>query len=180
MLSFLDPQYKQTVDASSLLNLFIKEKKVPGDLFDANREQGEPLEYPDKSEVMSLGLVFLDDYAKSFQRHSPPEFRAKIIRESQFWEKVRKELPREQGLRKLYAMFESQDFSSFVEVFKFVCDDLDSQYLEIRRARKELFVGDIEDGRGCEIDLELSRCDEMVDWTVNEPNLSLNALGSEL
>lgn len=80
-------------------------------------------------------------------------------------------MPREQGLKKLHKMFESQDFTSFVEVFNFVCDDLDAQYLEIRRARKELFAWDIEIDKGCEIDLGLNRCDEMVDWAVNEPTL---------
>jgi hypothetical protein len=169
VLNFLDPQYKQIVDASNHLNMFIKEEKVPGGLFDANADRGKSFKHPDNSEVMSLGLVFLDEYAKSFQRHSPPEFRAKIIRQSQVWAKDREELPREQGLTRLHQMFESQDFTSFVEVFRFVCDDLDAQYLEIRKARRELFAWDIEDDKGCEIDLELNRCDEMVDWAVNEP-----------
>ena len=34
---------------------------------------------------------------------------------------------------------------------------------------RELFAWDIEDDKGCEIDLEPNRCDEMVDWAVNEP-----------
>ncbi|PMD18626.1 hypothetical protein NA56DRAFT_726726, partial [Hyaloscypha hepaticicola] len=171
VLNFLEPQYKQIVDASIHLNLFIKEEKVPGGLFDAEADQGKSLRHPDKIEVMSLGLVFLDEYAKSFQRHSPPAFRANLLRQSRYWEKLRKEMPREQGWRKLHEMFESQDATSFVEVFKFVCDDLDAQYLEIRKARRELFAWDIEDDKGCEIDLKLNRCDEMVDWTVNEPIL---------
>jgi hypothetical protein len=48
---------------------------------------------------------------------------------------------------------------------------LDAQYLEIGNARKELFAWDISDDKGCEIELERYRCDEMVDWSVNEPPL---------
>ena len=121
--------------------MFIKEEKVPGGLFDSNVDRGKSFKHPDKSEVMSLGLVFLDEYAKSFQRHSPPEFRAKIIRQSQFWAKVREELPREHGLTRLHQMFESQDFTSFVEVFRFVCDDLDAQYLESEKLEESSLPG---------------------------------------
>jgi hypothetical protein len=45
---------------------------------------------------------------------------------------------------------------------------MDSQYLEIRQARKALFYYD--DGRGHPIDLELGRCDEIIDWGVCEPD----------
>jgi hypothetical protein len=62
MLNFLNPQYKQIVDAGNHLNLFIKGEKVSGGLFDANADQGKSLKHPDKSEVMSQGLFLLDEY----------------------------------------------------------------------------------------------------------------------
>jgi hypothetical protein len=71
-------------------------------------------------------------------------------------------------------MFEQEDFEEFTAVFKMVCDDLDKQYLEIRKARRELFQWDISDDVEVEIDidLQLSRRDEMVNWDVNEPDLA--------
>lgn len=120
---------------------------------------------------MSLGLVFLDEYANSFNRHCPPEIRSNVIRYGYYWEDVTRALPRDLGLKQLHVMFEHQDFTSFVDVFKYVCDNLDKQYLVIRKARKELFAWDISGERGCVINLDLNRCDELVDWTVNEPAL---------
>jgi hypothetical protein len=43
-------------------------------------------------------------------------------------------------------------------------EDLDAQYLQIREARKHLFDWDVLNQRGCDIDLEKSRCDDKIDW----------------
>lgn len=56
------------------------------------------------------------------------------------------------------------------DLFKKLVDDMDRQYLEIRAARKELFADDIAIF-GVKIDLQKSRCDEMVDWSVDEPDM---------
>lgn len=60
-------------------------------------------------------------------------------------------------------------FCDFRRMFKTALDDMDLQYLEIRQARKALFDYD---GAGDShfIDLELERCDEMIDWSVCEPD----------
>lgn len=47
-------------------------------------------------------------------------------------------------------------------------DDMDTQYLAMVKARKILFNHDTTDP-DYGIDLEKWRCEEMVDWTVNEP-----------
>jgi len=172
IVNFLEPQYKQLVEAGNRLNLFIKQEKTLGGIFDADRStKTSAAASSEVTSSWSLGLVFLEDYAKSFKRHCPPEFRANFIRHGKYWENAAQKLPMEVGLKQLHEMFETGDFESFVDVFKFVCDDMDKQYLEIRRARKELFAWDVSDNTGCEIDLELLRCDEIVDWSVNEPVL---------
>ncbi|KAG4434874.1 hypothetical protein IFR05_009634 [Cadophora sp. M221] len=51
-------------------------------------------------------------------------------------------------------------------------DDMDRQYLAIRKARRELFDADsdLEGDVGCEgFEIEDWLCDEMVDWGVSEP-----------
>jgi len=50
-------------------------------------------------------------------------------------------------------------------------DGLDRQYLEIRAARKALFTCDTSPLLGCDIDIEASKCDEMIDWDVFEPRI---------
>jgi hypothetical protein len=52
----------------------------------------------------------------------------------------------------------------FLLLFRLAIDDMDKQLLEIRKAWKELFDMDFEDF-GHDIDLELWRCDEIIDWT---------------
>jgi hypothetical protein len=55
---------------------------------------------------------------------------------------------------------------------------MDRQFFQTRKFRKALFDFDPtnDKDRGCDIDLELWRCDEMVDWTVNEPVLNPHSL----
>ncbi|EPE33610.1 hypothetical protein GLAREA_06623 [Glarea lozoyensis ATCC 20868] len=65
---------------------------------------------------------------------------------------------------------ENENFDIFCSNYKAAVDDLDQQCLEIRNARKCLFEHDLTD-RECDIDLELSRCDDMIDWDVVEPDL---------
>ena len=48
--------------------------------------------------------------------------------------------------------------------------DMDTQWLTIREARKNLFIYDLTD-KGCNINEELWRCDELVNWSVDEPNM---------
>lgn len=59
------------------------------------------------------------------------------------------------------------DFDTFVTLFRQCVDDCDAQYLEIRNARKALFDWDITP-KSSSISTEAWRCDEMVDWEVNE------------
>jgi hypothetical protein len=63
-----------------------------------------------------------------------------------------------------------RDYDSFFTHYKAAVDHLDQQSLEIRNARKGLFSKDVTD-RMCDLDLELSRCDDMIDWDVVEPEL---------
>jgi hypothetical protein len=60
------------------VNLFIKQEKILGSLLDANPETRKASGRADTAKIMSLGLVFLVEYAKLFQRHCPPEFLEKF------------------------------------------------------------------------------------------------------
>lgn len=67
------------------------------------------------------------------------------------------------------------DFHSpeFCRLFKLVAQDMDEQYLKIRKARKALFVADNPNtDRGCELDAEEWRIDEKIVWDVNEPTMA--------
>jgi hypothetical protein len=62
-----------------------------------------------------------------------------------------------------------KSFQPFFDLYKLAVDELDAQFLKIRQARKSLFDHDLGDWE-CDIDLGLGHCDEMIDWTVNEPD----------
>jgi hypothetical protein len=62
--------------------------------------------------------------------------------------------------------FEMKDYGHYVEYFKRVFDHMEAQRMEIRKERKELFKFDLANDRRCEIDPELERSDDLVNWEV--------------
>jgi hypothetical protein len=64
------------------------------------------------------------------------------------------------------------DFSTFVPLFRQCVDDCDTQYLAIRKARKALFDWD-NTSNITDISPEAWRCDEMVNWDVNEASMEV-------
>ncbi|KAH6680864.1 hypothetical protein B0J14DRAFT_274594 [Halenospora varia] len=75
-------------------------------------------------------------------------------------------------MRQLKDITEHQCYNEFVDLFIEAFEDMDTQWLEIREARKDLFKLDILNQPECSIDLGLWRCDERVNWCVNEPDMS--------
>lgn len=195
VIEFLEPQYRRIVDASLQLNVLVKNKKREGSMFEAgcdyNSSVPASFRYArgrshigfDDSDLWALEIfgspvdlvIRLENYAKSFTRDLTPQVERYIrVRKRQF-ELSYSTLPREALLRELDAemeAFNSMPTDNLIEIFKRAVDDMDKQYLEIRRARKALFDHDMGDW-GVELDLELWRCDEMVDWTVNEPKIGV-------
>lgn len=126
-------------------------------------------------------MTLVEEYAKSFVRDAPWTTQVNIRRIQHDYDLSYSTLPREVLLHELGKAFESKgswkSLDRFLKLFKLAIDDMDKQLLEIRKARKELFDMDFEDF-GHDIDLELWRCDEMIDWTVSEPILEPRCLPS--
>lgn len=116
-------------------------------------------------------MSLLEDYAKSFERDMPLSVKILIREQKRRFESYYDCLPRDQALKRLGTMLLHRDWREFVHYFKIAVDNMDTQYLEIRASRKESFKHDLGalDQRGCDIDLEMNRCDEMVDWSIKEP-----------
>ena len=70
--------------------------------------------------------------------------------------------------------FERSDLESFFKCYRQAVDELDAHFLQIRKTRKAIFDYDLNDP-GCEIDLGFGRCDEMIDWIVNEPDTDVKS-----
>jgi hypothetical protein len=78
-------------------------------------------------------------------------------------------MDREIWLQQLDQFLESRDVrqeKKFLQIYELVVDDMDRQYLSMRKARKELY--DCDDKLYDRIDLETWRSDEMINWNVDE------------
>ncbi|KAE8447264.1 hypothetical protein EG329_010958 [Mollisiaceae sp. DMI_Dod_QoI] len=176
-LEYLERQYQRIVTASRMISDFAKENKIDGGLFDANHGSSEPFETASAAQ----SLVLLENYANSFDRESPG-ITENYIRSMQcsydaFYAstergallgKLGKALEAASGIGGTY--LRETVFLDFAKTFKLLVDNMDTQYFEIRSARKMLYRNDDIDYPS-HIDFELWRCDELIDWTLNEPFL---------
>ncbi|ESZ94286.1 hypothetical protein SBOR_5354 [Sclerotinia borealis F-4128] len=119
-------------------------------------------------------LVVLEEYAESFVRDIPHETRKQIARIRFEYQGHYDIMEREVAIRKLQKMV--VDISGdldyailrFKEIYKIAANDMQKQYLEIRKARNGLFRDDVMgEVWECPIDLrmETGMEDQEIDWT---------------
>ncbi|PMD41299.1 hypothetical protein L207DRAFT_632736 [Hyaloscypha variabilis F] len=178
VLEYLEPQYQRIIKASERMAGFVKGVKQPNEAFCVKRQsQFEP-----DMILLTVCILYLEDYAKAFIRDVPCHTRFYIRREQHKFDLMYASHERESLMRKLSGALELDRLAAnpvpWKMWFKAAVNNIDRQYLKIRKARKALFDFDPtnDKDRGCDIDLELWRCDEMVDWTVNEPVLQPHSL----
>ena len=86
-------------------------------------------------------------------------------------------LKRDVLLKRLSDAIDTEKGEFFSDTFlvwaKLAIDDMDSQYLRIRAARKTLFDHDDTKDFNRDIDLELQLCDEMANWNFTEPKITV-------
>jgi hypothetical protein len=154
---------------TSLLG-FIKDEKKAGSLLDQRPPDGSDSN-PRYSVYAVNGVEILEDLAIAFKRHDTPSVRTETRQNQCKLDQLHQILERETILRNLSSALEQDDFQHFAKWFKIVASDMDAQYLKIRELRKELFKWDVLNQRDSDIDLELTRCDEPIDWSVKEPEM---------
>jgi hypothetical protein len=173
VLEYLEPQYQRIVAQAAAMAEFVK---------DENRRRGrgwpslfQGSDYPPERDFVTTCIMYLEDYAATFVRDVPSYTKFHIRKEKEEFDFAYSTLEREMTMAMLYNI---QALRSMVYAtrewrkwFKGAVDDMDKQYLAIRKARKALLDFDADDDYGCDIDLELWRCDEMINWGTTEPNL---------
>jgi hypothetical protein len=145
LLNYLEPQYQRIANASLQITKFVKAEKKPGCLL----SQKPATESEAIRSIATWGMILLEDYAQSFSRDVPLSTRINIRSSQHKFDAAYASLERESILKRLSGILENDDFQmntplKFVELFKQAVDDMDMQYLEIRKARKELFDYDDE------------------------------------
>jgi hypothetical protein len=171
IVEYLETEYKRILETACRLNDFIKENKCEGGLFDASRENHSRWQNENNNRQRATALVLLQEYAESFKRDIPLEIKTEIRLHQSLYDSFYADLWINTLLQQVNTAFETRDHGKFAEYFIYAVDELDEEYLEIREARKQLFKGDILalNQLGCDIDVDFSRCDEKVVWSINEP-----------
>ncbi|TGO31913.1 hypothetical protein BHYA_0382g00060 [Botrytis hyacinthi] len=160
-IQFLERQYQRIQQAANDLVRFVKEQKVSSGLL----APAEPSQFKLSSGVQSERLVWLENYAESFDRDLTTGTKVAICRLNGQYEKRFELLPREIAIKKCTNAYRGGDVEGFVANFKCAVNDMDTQYLAIRNARKRLFEWDLKgSGHTAEIDVEPIRCDEKIAW----------------
>ncbi|KAI9646030.1 hypothetical protein NHQ30_005468 [Ciborinia camelliae] len=169
LLRYLEPHYQSIEAASRNLVDFIKLHKQKGGLLDPNAAS-----FTDSLDsVIAEPMVLLEDYAASFTRKLEPPTKIAIRRQKLALNICYESLPREKFMKLCETAYEKGWWGSFMNNFKEVVDDMDTQYLAIREARKKLYAWDL-DSTVREIDIKPMLCDEMINWDVCEADMRIN------
>ncbi|KAF7879481.1 hypothetical protein EAF04_000677 [Stromatinia cepivora] len=175
IIDYLELQYQKISTSGSILNNFIKRNKQVYGTFDLRFRQNiaSRYGYNEVREIYAEAVLLLEDYLISFDRDVPYSIRIYIKSMGVEYSDLLDTLPRNCAFRIIcqsYKNFPDDPNARFVANFRKLVDDCDKQWLEIRKARKELFQWDNVEIEP-EFNLELVRCDEMVKWDIREPTL---------
>ncbi|KAF7949116.1 hypothetical protein EAE96_008285 [Botrytis aclada] len=167
-IKFLERQYQRIQQAADDLIRFVKDQKISGGMLDPAQSPT----FESHPGAPSKGLVLLKNYAESFHRELTMETKDAMCRLNGQYEKRFELLPREIAIKQCTNAYRNADVEGFVENFKLAIDDMDTQYLAIRNARKRLFEWDLKGpGYIAEVDVEPLRCDERIAWDKVEPDM---------
>ncbi|PMD58711.1 uncharacterized protein K444DRAFT_415280 [Hyaloscypha bicolor E] len=177
VLEYLEPQYLRMLAASAAVTEFIKAEKRHGGLFQADLTAADCAIH--RSKEFGEVFILLQDYAESLKRDLTRETRIEIAIRRLQWEKAYAVDCRKLILEVLDHLVQSRvpaDNLWFIRSSKLCVDELDLQYLSIRKARKAVFaddpVGKIQPlGKSLDDWAQPWRSDQHVNWTVNEPDL---------
>ncbi|KAF7862585.1 hypothetical protein EAF04_007458 [Stromatinia cepivora] len=180
-LTYLERQWTRIENANRVITEFIKQEKVPGGLFDVAERAKEQSKFStnafqihdhEKQHKLCLAMVYLEDYAASFKRDLTHTIRAQIFFNRRLFES-HYDLPRDRLITQIAKEVEVGKIRYFISKFSTAVNMCDEQYLEILTARKKLFEFDGLRQLECgDFDTKLGFSLEMIDWSVNEPNLT--------
>ncbi|THV46543.1 hypothetical protein BGAL_0378g00010 [Botrytis galanthina] len=199
VIEYLEPQYtrilsqvkkfreyteKQNRKFGIWQEVSILEKKIldqrAGGLSALNRPSNPHPEKRTKSIDLSEALVVLEEYAASFARDIPLETRRQIALIRYEYYGHYEIMEREVAMRKLQEMVVemSQPFEDaaveFKKLYMRAANDMQRQFLEIRRARRRLVEDDgVRGRREFPVDFSMGLEDGEIDWCVSNDVLEL-------
>lgn len=177
VLEYLEPQYLRMLAASAAVAEFIKAEKRHGGLFQVDLQAAGCAAH--RLEEFGEAFILLQDYAESLKRDLTRETRIEIAIRHFQWEQAYAPDMQKFMLEVMGRFVESRKPAHnllFIRSFKTSVDYFDLQYLSIREARKAVFLDDpvgkiLPLGKSLDDWAQPWRCDQHVNWTVNEPDL---------
>ncbi|CZR65107.1 uncharacterized protein PAC_15007 [Phialocephala subalpina] len=177
-LEYLEPQYQRIMVAAREVAEFVKEHKICSSFLDAH-SRPESVDFA----IAIESVMVLERYAKSFRRDVPPATEFNIRKMKHRFLLGYSAFPRETSLRHLGDCLDATEqrypknvmkWCDFSNSFRLTLHDMDEQYLQIREARKRVY--DYDDAQyPLDIDLEFWRYDELIEWNVNEPVITIES-----
>lgn len=161
VVEYLEKQFQEVYEMATDIHQFINEEKHSNGLLHADR-------VPEKEEFWRA-LLHFERYAKSFQRHVPPETAFEIRKQGKHFTNLYEGMRREQAMDHMQQDLDTYNFDRFMSSFKVAVDDMDEQFTEIRKARSELFKFDVLP-TACNVDVEKFGWPygDKVDWEEDE------------
>jgi hypothetical protein len=186
LLQYLEPQYQRIAGAAAKMADFVKSWKRSSHLLDPLLDLPNWRWEGFAVEDFGIAALRVEEYATAFRRDAPLHIQGKIRAVQRQFDLAYKNSPRDRLLEELSDWLEvvqgegnetmknSTRMSQFTKCFQAAVDDMDTQYLSIRKMRKALFEFDPAGiNENHDIDLELWRCDEMINWDVREPEMDV-------
>lgn len=175
IVNYLEKQYKRVALAAMDIAEFVKANKRCNQFLSAVHANKvlHRLPYLIRHSIPQTaeGIILLDSYSLALERELPLQNRIYKRMRAYYNALFYNSLPRACFIKQAIDAFDGRMWVECAEAFRKAVDNMDTQYLQIRAARKALFEADIMPDPSCEIDLELWRVDEMIDWTVEEPEM---------
>ena len=167
IVRLLEYQYQQIVATSLMMTKFIKEEKTSGGIFSPSyREIGYHTTAPTfaKSKEVSTALALLENFVNAFKPDIPYKMQENLETIQCTFDNHPVTPPAQDLPTNVLIALREKSYYSF-DVFKAAVDDLQTQYLKIRNARKELFVWDSPGETGCSVNTDVTPLgDAMIDW----------------
>ncbi|KAH7418947.1 hypothetical protein BKA64DRAFT_715523 [Cadophora sp. MPI-SDFR-AT-0126] len=158
VIEYPEFQFQRVSAAASAIVSFVKEEKCSGGIFDCWQATWSSDE--ECATICASTMMLLEEYDTAFKRDMPFDVKVKFRQFRSQFERV-------------YATT-GVGITQALLIFKAAVDRLDNLFLEMLRARRELFMWDAPtfDDRQCTIDPQIERSSESIDWECNEPNMT--------
>ncbi|PVH73865.1 hypothetical protein DL98DRAFT_42879 [Cadophora sp. DSE1049] len=172
IIEYLEPQFQRVSAAASAVVGFVKEEKCRGGILDCC--QATLSSDDEYATICATAMMLLEECDTTFRRDMSFHIKVKFRQFRSPFRRIYATTGVGHALMEdLNFALETRNYTGFVNFFKVAVDRLDNLFLEMLRARQDLFKWDVPafNDRQCTIDPQIERSTENISWEYNEPDL---------